>query len=94
MVGPQKALIVKGKESQHQVMLSVRAMLLLLLLKMFPQGSSCYAKAQIKENDMTEEERNQTGKFSDEYQDELVKSFGIFIAVLLVVGAFFWHMGA
>ena len=43
---------------------------------------------------MTEEERNQTGKFSDEYQDELVKSFGIFIAVLLVVGAFFWHMGA
>jgi len=32
---------------------------------------------------MTEEEQNQTGKFSDEYQNELAGCFGIMFVVLI-----------
>ena len=43
---------------------------------------------------MTPEERNQTGKFSDEYQNEFTICFAIMVAVSMAIAAVLTMLGA
>jgi len=43
---------------------------------------------------MTEEELNQTGKYSDEYQDELALCLGIMFVASMLIAAILTMLGA